>query len=492
MLSSSSAELISVLSKFPDIRVTAGAGDSVSLKGVEFDSREIKGGELFVALPGEVTHGNRFVERAFASGAALCLVEDGDTHSLDTSIREKYLERVISVKDSLEAFSIIANWWRMKLNTPIIGVTGSVGKTTVKELMAQILSGASDGYWTKKSYNNHVGVPYTLCHLGHEHSWAVVEMGMNHAGELTRLSKISEPDAVMITCIAPVHIEFFKDIHGIADAKLEILNGLRSDGTVILNFDDEILMSGYKRALALPTGELSEGRISLLGFGSVSEQSTVTITNLLSHGLRGISFDLHIQERMFPVNLPLIGAHNALNIAAAVLGAMTLQPAVELERLVSQLPQLKLPDMRLTVHNLSDGRVIIDDSYNANPKSMKAIVDLVQESAEKSKRIGLVLGDMKELGIHAEGAHRELGEIVAQSGVDFLVAVGEWADVMVQGCVRRGVKHVVCRDSAEALQVLSAFGEKDFRFDILGVKASRSVGLDLLVQGLLTENTSVA
>jgi UDP-N-acetylmuramoyl-tripeptide--D-alanyl-D-alanine ligase len=488
MLSSNSEEIVSVLSRFPELQVTSGGTPPVTFTGVEFDSREIKGGELFVALPGEVTHGNQFVEQAFRNGASVCLVEVGNAPLIDSGVRIEYFERMISVTDSLEAFSIIANWWRNRLNTPIIGVTGSIGKTTVKELMAQILSGLSQGYWTKKSYNNHVGVPYTLCHLAQEHSWAVVEMGMNHAGELTRLSKIAEPDAVLITCIAPVHIEFFKDINGIADAKLEILSGLRQHGEVILNFDDEVLMSSYWRALAAGKGRNRQREITLTGFGSLNDQATVAIKNLTSRGLKGISLELHIKDQIFRVNLPIPGAHNAMNIAAALLGAMTLQPDIEIERLIAQLPRLNLPNMRLTVHNLRDGRTIIDDSYNANPRSMQALVDLVNESSDEGKRIGLVLGDMKELGIHAEAAHREVGAMAAQSGIDFLVGVGEWAEELVQGCVEVGIKNAVCRDSSEAMAILLDPRDNDFRFDILGVKASRSVGLDILVQGLLQGN----
>ena len=215
-----------------------------SFSGVEYDSRAVSGGELFLALQGINTHGHQYLRQAFDRGAALFLVEDA-------AVRDGFPEpeRIIVVPDSLKAFWKLANWWRKQLSIPILAITGSVGKTTVKEVTAQILLTRKNGSYSKKSLNNHVGLPYSICRISKEHAWAVLEMGMNHPGEIATLGEIAEPDIGVITRVAIAHLEAFESVAQIADAKCELVAKIRKSGTLILNADDPVLLDGFARGM---------------------------------------------------------------------------------------------------------------------------------------------------------------------------------------------------------------------------------------------------
>lgn len=457
------------LSKEKLIEIIGGASvpssEKISFRGVEFDSREVRGGELFVALKGETSHGHQFVGQAFARGASLCLVESPDFASTfeDPS-------RLVVVRDTLEALWTLAAWWRRELNIPVIGVTGSVGKTTTKEMIASILLKHSTGTYSQKSFNNHVGVPYTICRIDRNHSWAVLEMGMNHPNELRSLTRIAEPNVAVITRIAPAHTHVFSSLEQVADAKFEIMEGLRPGGKAILNKEDPQLTAGLARAD-------KDGRLTVRYFGRAG--ADVNVNSVASHGLGGISFVLEIDSQKLPVKMGIVGTHNALNAAAAALAARTLIPDLPLETIQKGLEAFTAPLMRLNIKEWGD-RKIVDDSYNANPASMAALLDLAGELRREGATIGVVLGDMRELGEHADGYHRQVGKLVADVKPSFLVAVGPMSVAYVDAAKGAGIEAIHSETPEAAADVL-----KSKYFEVLLVKASRGIGLDRTVKHLL-------
>lgn len=434
--------------------------------GVEFDSRQIKGGELFVALPGEKTRGEVFVAEAFRRGAALAIAADA---ACLTDNRQA--DRVVIVDDALRAFWRLASWWRLELKTPLAAVTGSVGKTTVKEMCAALLQRQGKGIFSLKSHNNHTGVPYTLCRLSAEHAWGLIEIGMNHAGEIRELTQITRPDAAAITGVEAAHLESLGSLEAIAGAKLEIINGLKNNGPLIINGDNQVLC----RALA----ELKlEGRYPIKYFGS-NPGFAACVRGVEMHGLDGISFELLLEGQSLPVRMPLLGRQNALNAACAALVARTLRPALTAREIKAGLEGFTAPLMRLALKQLRSGKKIIDDSYNANPASMRAMLDVASSLKKDYPRLGLILGDMLELGRFAGEYHRQLGAQAALLKPAFVVAVGEFAGLILDAVGRSGIKAFQAESPEDAAKIARA---EDF--DILLIKASRLVGLDRTVKVL--------
>ncbi len=465
------------LSKQDILKITGGISHEPhghACRGVEFDSREIKGGELFVALKGEKTHGHAFLATAYDRGAALFLIEDKEI--FEKSI---FKDRLILVDDTLKAFSQLAAAWRLHLGTPLIAVTGSVGKTTVKEMLAALLVRTGAGAYSQRSFNNHVGVPYTLCKLSPTHSWGVIEMGMNHAGEIEALSKMAAPDIALITRIAAAHIEAFGSIDKIADAKFEIIAGLKSDGALVLNADDDVLLNALKRH-ARPGQEV-------IYFGTEkSGKNGVLVTLIENLGLAGFRITFSDRGEKLSVSLPILGEHNAINAAAAIAAARRLKPEITEAQIVSAFLNFRPPEMRLNIKETLDGRKVLDDSYNANPVSMQAFLEVVRSLKNSGLRVGLVLGGMLELGSSSAQYHLETGQFAASVVPQFLVAVGEQGQAYLDPVRAAGIDTVAAHDVKEALIAVNSRS-----WDVLCVKASRGIGLDRLV-GKLVGDTDEA
>jgi len=445
--------------------------ERIKFTGLQFDSREIKGGELFVALRGEKSHGHAFLDQAASRGAALCLVED---EKLLGSAKEP--ERLIVVPDTLEALMKLANYWRKELKTPIAAVTGSVGKTTVKEMTASILVGVERGVYSLKSHNNHVGVPYTLCRIGPEHKWAVLEMGMNHKGEIEALSSIAEPSAAAVCSIAAAHIENFSGIEGIVDAKLEIVRGLKSGSILILNQDSQALLQGISRK------KLVDFKFQYFGQNSTDAR----VQKVASLGLDGISFELSLGTESRQVQIGIIGKHNAMNAACAALMARALYPDLSIDQIVLGLSKFQAPLMRLNIRHLPKGGKIIDDSYNANPASMQAALEWVADLISQKLKVGLLLGDMLELGERSAEFHKQLASQVVSLKPEFVVAVGPHSRIIYEQAKQAKIVAFHAETAESAAQIV-----RKLPFGILLVKASRAIGLDKAVNIILEREGEV-
>jgi UDP-N-acetylmuramoyl-tripeptide--D-alanyl-D-alanine ligase len=371
-------------------------GDDAGFYGVSVDSRAIEAGMLFVALRGPNHDGHDHVADALAAGAAAALVE----RPLPLAIPQ------LVVDDSRLALGRLAAAWRRELQTVLVGVTGSNGKTTVKEMCAAILSRAGTTLSTRGNLNNDIGLPLTLLRLSPDHRYGVIEMGANHPGEIAYLTKLAAPQVAIITNAAPAHLEGFGDVEGVARAKGEIFSGLSEEGVAVLNADDDFAalwqqLSGSHRTLRF--GLTRSADVGARGLGDVHGSELEVLTPLGG----------------FHLDLPLPGRHNIMNALAAVCAALALN--IEFEDIVAGLESLAAVKGRLTTRTGRNGATILDDSYNANPASLHAGLQVL---AGCGGRRLLALGDMGELGENAEALHRQAGRQARELGIDGLYASG--------------------------------------------------------------------
>ena len=437
--------------------------------GVEIDSREVREGDLFVALKGEATDGHRFVEAAMKRGAGAALVE----HEIPG--------RHIRVSDSFLALQALGQAARARTTATILGVTGSVGKTSVKEALFAALDRSSRGaaHRSVKSYNNHVGVPLSLARMPARAQFGIFEMGMNHAGEIAALTAQVRPHVAVITNIAPAHIEMLGSEEAIADAKAEIFQGLLPGGTAIIPADSPHFARLKSAALACGAQVVSFGRdaaadVRLLDAVPAARGSLVTI----DMGDRRVCYTVASAGEHWVINSLAVMA--AVRAAGGDLGAAGLALA-ELEGMAGR-------GARHTIRAADSGTaLLIDESYNANPASMRAtLASLAQVPARR--RIA-VLGAMKELGDFAPSLHAALAEPIAAAGVNIAVLVGDemvaLADELgksAQSALGSGCAFVHCRSVDEARAALASYGIADG--DAILVKGSNSVGLGALVTAL--------
>ena len=437
-------------------------GDFVAT-GVTFDSREVQPGDLFVAMPGSMTDGHRFVPAAIAAGAAGALA----SQTVDCPH-----VRVDDVAKALEQLAIAA---RNRCSGIIIAVTGSVGKTSTKEALAATLDRAARGqvHRSVKSYNNHTGVPLSLARMPADSRYAVLEIGMNHAGEISALTRLVRPHVALITAIAPAHIEMLGSEEAIADAKSEIFEALEPGGTAIIPNDsphrDRLLRRARRYAENVVTFGHGDADVA-----AIQAARTADGGSLLTAALQRSELTFTISQR---------GDHwisNALAILAAVeaVGADVAAAGLAL----ADLEGLKGRGERLTFPAGAGEALLIDESYNANPASMAATLKSLGNEEVTGRRIA-VLGPMRELGEHGEGLHAGLAPHVRDAGVTHLILVGEEMEPLAQALAE---ERVIARakDAEEAASLLTGMVKPG---DVVLVKASNSVGLARLVERVAGE-----
>jgi len=434
-------------------------------QGVAFDSREIGQGDLFFALKGAETDGHRFVDKAFADGAAGAIVSAPSSYPH------------ILVADTMQALETLGHASRKRTNAKIIGVTGSAGKTGTKEAIYASLDRCSRGraHRSVKSYNNHVGVPLSLARMPSDAEFGIFEMGMNHAGEMRALSKIVRPHIAIITTIAPAHIEFFKDESGIADAKAEIFEGLTEGGTAILPADN----MHYPRLRA--AAEKYAGRILSFGF---SPDADVRVLSHMPSSCGGSLVTAQVCDAILSFTLSQPGEHwvaNSMAVLAAVYAADGDLAAAGLA--MAEMGGLAGRGARHIIP-IDDGEgSLIDESYNANPASMAATLAQLGGATGNGRRIA-VLGAMKELGSKSAEYHAALAQPLADAKVDFAILVGEEMEYLAQQLtagVEGPAEFAHCPTAHEALDLLQNYIRAS---DMILVKGSNSMGLSAIVSAL--------
>lgn len=460
--------IVSSLRSVADVVGGKLVGGDERFSGVATATSDLTGGELFFGLRGKQTHGEQFVSEARKRGAVGAVVEHPEALGSFPGI---------VVPDSLRALQSLATWWRRQCGTPLVAITGSVGKTTTKEMAAAALASCGSGTWSQRSLNNHVGVPLTLLRLRPDDCWGVIEMGMNHAGEMEVLSRIAEPTVAAITTIAPAHIENFKDIHGIADAKAEILAGLTPKSLVVANGDDQVLLGGLSRR---DPEELFPRR-----FFGVSRNSSLTILASRSLGEGGIEVDLRRGAEVATARMAIVGTHNATNVGCAVLCAMTLCPHLSLANAVENLSSFQAPEMRLALKRTPSGQVIVDGAYNANPASMASLFMVGADFVKQGKRIAILLGEMFELGERSEAYHREVAQGALGLKPTVLVGVGQGARWYQDEGSKAGFPVTLAQNAEQAAEILKQHHD----FDVLLVKGGRRAGLERAVSRLISDES---
>lgn len=456
-------------------KVLTGDGAGWARQGVRhlsLDSRSLREGDLFVAIEGDRCDGHEFVGKALSQGAVGAIVRDSfDISHLAMHRRVKRTKPfVFGVRDPIVAYQQLAAHHRTQFQIPLVAVTGSNGKTTTKEMVASVLAQRWTILKTEGNLNNRLGVPQTLFRLAARHEGAVIEMGVDNLGQTTRLCEIARPTIGVITNIGPDHLEFFGSLEGSAQAKAELLDLLPADGTAVLNADDP-----YYDYLA------ARAQCRVVSFG-LSPKADVRADEMRSDGQNGTMFRLQLpgKRRHTPVHIRVQGEHNITNALAAAAVGMVL--GVSGSVIAEGLSRFRPAAMRSQVI-VSRGVKIIVDCYNANPASMQAAVRLLAQTGVGKKTIA-ILGDMLELGPDAVRMHEEVGAYVAQHGVDRLVACGTLGRSLAEGALRAGMEPRRVHTMADASEAAAAVGEFVNPGDVVLVKASRGMKLELVVDAL--------
>lgn len=395
------------------------------ISAVSTDSRNITPGCLFLPWVGEQFDGHNFIDAALDAGAAGCLCA-----KLPQDIRpDKFY---IKVADTRLALRDMASAYRDKFDIPFVQITGSVGKTTTKEMIAAVLGAKLNVLKTPENFNNDIGTPLTLFGLSPEHQAAVIETGMNHFGEIEYLGAMVRPDIAVISNIGDAHIEYLGSRGGILKAKCEIFEHLKDDGIAILNGDDALLDT-----VTLPQRIIRCGQ---------SEHCQVRISGILDHGVNGITCTVTSEKDVYHLNIPAPGEHMAYAASIAVAVGEVL--GLSKEEIIRGVAAYAPIGSRMHILRLSDGRVLLDDCYNANPQSVSAALEVLART-ECERRVA-VLGDMGELGDLTEQAHFNAGALAAMLGIDFVVAIGSKAVKIADGAAMGGaeVLHFATREEA--------------------------------------------
>lgn len=427
----------------------------VTFCGACSDSRKVEQGQLFVAVRAD-RDGHEFATSAMQNGAAAVLGE-----------RPMEGLPIIVADDSVKALGAIAKYWREQLSTKIVGITGSVGKTTTKEMIATVLQSTYRTSKTEKNYNNHLGVPCTLLAIPADGETAVVEMGMNHFGELSYLTAMAQPDVAVITNIGTMHIEHLGSRQGILKAKLEILEGLREGGTVIFNGDEPLLREAKIEQTPIFFGIETDCDVRATEISLAEDSICFRVT--------GLGED-------FRVSIPTEGRHNVYNALAAItVGLVSKVPAANI---IAALENFENTGDRQRVFE-KDGYTVIADCYNAGPESMRAALEILADRTVSGRKIA-VLGDMLELGMITQAAHYSLGQKTAEAA-DMVFAYGPNSMRVVAGAIDAGMpeEDARCYDSHAAL--LADLKRNAKKGDILLFKGSHSMHMEQVMEQFLAE-----
>ncbi|MCC3358079.1 UDP-N-acetylmuramoyl-tripeptide--D-alanyl-D-alanine ligase [Bacillus sp. REN16] len=429
---------------------------NVVIEGVSIDTRTISPGNLYIPIIGDTFNGHQFVNAAIENGAAAVLWES-DQPNPPQQIP------VIYVNDTLEALQTLAKSYRDELSIKVVGITGSNGKTTTKDMVTAVLSTTTSVQKTEGNLNNHIGLPLTILRLKEDTKVAVLEMGMSAFGEIELLTKVAGPDVAVITNIGESHMMDLGSREGIAKAKLEIVDGLSNEGLLIYHGDEPLL-----------TKRVQSMNIQTITFGA-SKQNDLYPLNIIQKN-EGTYFSINEQEKK-KFYLPVLGKHNVNNAMAAI--AVARHFGLSWDQIESGLKQIKITNMRLELIEGINGIKLINDAYNASPLSMKAAISLVHDLETPGKKI-VVLGDMLELGDKENEYHEEVGRFIQPDKVDYVFTYGALGEYIASGAMEHFPQERV--DSyQDKQQLIEALRKLLSDGDILLVKGSRGMKLEEVI-----------
>ncbi|MFZ5352683.1 MAG: UDP-N-acetylmuramoyl-tripeptide--D-alanyl-D-alanine ligase [Bacillota bacterium] len=432
---------------------------TISVNGISTDSRNIKKGELFIPLKGERFDGHDYIMQAYDNGAGLVLTEK------DINVGEK---PYIIVDNTLEALQKISGYYKSKFNVKIVAVTGSSGKTTTKDMIAAVLSRKYNVLKTQGNLNNEIGLPLTLLNLSSSHEAAVLEMGMSGLGEIKRLADIARPEIGVISNVGTAHIEKLGSRENILIAKTEIFTYFNSSSIGIINGDNDLLKT------------IADVDFKLIRFG-LEEHNDIRAANLSDDGASGICFDVLTGNSACAMKVPIPGVHNVYNALSAV--CVGLELGMSIEDIRQGLLDFKPSKLRMEIFDTPKGIKVINDVYNANPDSMRAAVNTLTSFRQKG-RIICILGDMLELGEMSEELHIELGEYIKDTGIDFLITVGNLGERISYGARNAGLKGDKIRCFSTNEEAIENLGLLLKSGDTVLIKGSRGMKMESIVEFL--------
>jgi UDP-N-acetylmuramoyl-tripeptide--D-alanyl-D-alanine ligase len=441
--------------------------------GVSIDSRSIGPGELFVAIRGDRFDGHDFIEAAMARGALGAIVETSRMDTARAAMSGRGAAVMVAVSDTTRALQDVARDVRRRSGTKVVAITGSAGKTTTKEVTAEFLSARFRVFRNKGNLNNHIGLPLSLLELRSKPDVAVVELGMNHAGEIRTLVGIAEPEVRVWTNVGDAHVGFFASPDAIADAKAEILEHARATDVLVANGDDERIAARTKSFT---------GRVTTFG---VDRAADVRAVDVEDRGLEGTTALVRTPAGEVKIATPLLGPGNLANVLAAT--AVAVEFNVPLDAVADRAARLRPAHHRGELVRLPGGVTLIDDSYNSSPSALRRALHIIKVSTGSARKVA-VLGEMLELGTHAERLHRECGAAAAAADLDLLITVGGPAaksladQAVASGMPGAGVLYVAT--SAEAAELAA---QRTRAGDLVLVKGSRGIGTDRVVDRLKAE-----
>lgn len=448
------------------LRATSGeliCGDRFSeFSNISLDSRKINVGDLFIPIAGEKFDGHDFILSAFKLGAA-AVVTHKDIELLPG-------KTIIRVKDTLIALREIAAFYRSKFSIPFVGITGSVGKTSTKDMIASVLKQKYNVLKTDGNFNNEIGLPLTVFNLDSFHETAILEMGMSGFGEISHLTYIVKPDIAIITNIGISHIEKLGSRQNILKAKMEILEGLNENGLLILNGDDKLLY-GLKDLL----------KVRIVYYG-MEEGLDFQAFNISTAGEKGTCFEITLKNTDYKIHIPTPGVHNVYNALAAI--ATGIEMKISMDKIIQGIAEFTSSKMRM---NIITGREIkiINDAYNASPQSMEAAISVLKDIGGNNRRIA-ILGDMLEMGEWAYKAHLDIGKFAVSKGIDYILTVGVNGKNIGEGAIEAGAKTSTIfsfNNNSELNIFLNSFINKG---DVVLVKGSRGMKMEEIVNHLCT------
>lgn len=396
------------------------------VRGCIIDSRQAKGGEMFFALPGEKTDGHDYIETAWQKGAALAIADRNYFQGRKATPRVPEGKALVLVDSVFTALQVLAQSWRRELNVKVVGVTGSNGKTTTKDMIYSVLGQEFRVHCSQGNHNNELGLPMTILNAPGDTEILILEMGMRGLGEIKALCEIARPDIGVITNIGTTHMELLLSQERIAQAKWELIEALPEGGTAIINADD--LYSVQK-------AREDRHKVCFYGLEGTFAEPHIKGSGLRPSGRLGTTFTVTFKQEKVRTDLSLPGTHNVLDALAAL--AVGTVCGVSLVKGCRGLRGLEMSKMRLELRQGCLETTLINDVYNANPVSMQASLKVLRERAEQNKTLA-ILGDMYELGDSAESGHQAVGKFASQLGVNYLITVGKLAADIAQGALQAG------------------------------------------------------
>ncbi len=452
------------------IQVTKGTmiGKEQNLMCNEFsiDTRSLKDGDVYIGIKGENFDGNSLYKEAFEKGAKLCILNQEMKEKIEKEDQEKD-KTILFVEDTMQALGKIAEYKRSLYSIPVVAITGSVGKTSTKDMIGSVIAQKYKVHKTQGNYNNAIGLPLTILGLKDEEV-LVVEMGMNHFGEIDYLTNIAKPTIAVITNIGTSHIGNLGSRENILKAKLEILNGLQDKGTIIINQDNDLLQKWAKE----------DGKYHKLTYG-IEEKSDVMAEDIKIQETES-KFKIKEANKTYEIEVPISGKHFIYNSLSAIAVGKILE--IPMEQIIKGIKDFKLTNKRMDIQTIEEEITVINDSYNASYDSMKASLEYMHKLAGKRKIA--ILGDMLELGKFAKQLHQKVGEEVVKNEVDLLITVGPLAHYIAEEAIEKGMKEQQVIEFLTNKEVVFYLKQNMKKGDIILLKASNALNFTQILEEL--------